>query len=120
MSRAAGTLNRVFSVVCRCRNIIATVQNNEEDEDESDKEYESQPIISLKTALASADSLMRFVYDPPSGFVFDKKALSVLRSLFRAIKRVDYVNHKLIILSMLFWHIIKLHDIHSTGLIYYM
>ena len=66
--------------------IIATVQNDE-DEEESDKEYESQPIISLKTALASADSLMRFVYDPPSGFVFDKKALSVLRSLKSEISR---------------------------------
>ena len=32
--------------------IIATVQNDE-DEEESDKEYESQPIISLKAALAT-------------------------------------------------------------------
>jgi len=39
--------------------IIATVQNNEEDKDESDKEYESLPIISLKAA-SIVDNLMRF------------------------------------------------------------
>ena len=58
---------------------VATAQNNEEDEEEINKEYESQPIISLKAALESVDNLMRFVNDPPSGF--DKKALSVLRLL---------------------------------------
>ena len=66
--------------------IIATVQNVEDEEDEedkekSDKEYVPQSMISLKTALTSVDNLMRFVNDPPSGFVFNKKALSVLRSL---------------------------------------
>jgi len=49
--------------------IIATVQKK--NKDESDKEYESQPIILLKAALESVDNLM------PSGF--DRKALSVLR-----------------------------------------
>ena len=48
---------------------VATAQNNEEDEEEINKEYESQPIISLKAALESVDNLMRFVNDPPSGFV---------------------------------------------------
>ena len=58
--------------------IIATVQKK--NKDESDKEYESQPIILLKAALESVDNLM------PSGF--DRKALSVLRhwnQKFRAI-----------------------------------
>ena len=59
--------------------IIATVQNEEEYENNSDNEYESQPIISVKVALESVDNLMRFVNDPPSGLVFDRKALSVLR-----------------------------------------
>ena len=72
--------------------IIATVQNDEEDEEgkeKSNKEYEPQPMISLKTALTSVDNLMRFVNDPPStsGFVFNKKALPVLRSLKSEISR---------------------------------
>jgi len=70
--------------------IIATVQNVEEDKEDkekSDKEYEPQPMISLKTALTSVDNLMRFVNDPPSGFVFNKKALPVLRSLKSEISR---------------------------------
>ena len=52
--------------------IIATVQNveDEEDKEKSDKEYVPQSMISLKTALTSVDNLMRFVNDPPSGFVF--------------------------------------------------
>ena len=44
-------------------------------------------MISLKTALTSVDNLMRFVNDPPSGFVFNKEALSVLRSLKSEISR---------------------------------
>ena len=54
--------------------IIATVQNvedeDEEDKEKSDNKYVPQSMISLKTALTSVDNLMRFVNDPPSGFVF--------------------------------------------------
>jgi hypothetical protein len=67
--------------------IIATVQNEEEYENDSDNEYESQPIISVKVALESVDNLMQFVNDPPSGLVFDRKALSVLRLLKSDISR---------------------------------
>ena len=37
--------------------IITTVQNEEEYENDSDNEYESQPIISVKVALESVDNL---------------------------------------------------------------
>lgn len=64
-----------------------TSKKDEEDKEKNDKEYEPQPMISLKTDLTSVDNLMRFVHDPPSGFVFNKKALSVLRSLKSEISR---------------------------------
>ena len=73
----------------KVRKSLTFAQNEEEYKNDSDNEYESQPIISVKVALENVDNLMRFVNDPPSGLAFDRKAFVCWNLTFYAIKRTD-------------------------------
>ena len=44
-------INYLLNVLLMMIDIIATVQNEEEYENDSDNEYESQPIISVKSSF---------------------------------------------------------------------
>ena len=60
----------------KVRKSLTFAQNEEEYKNDSDNEYESQPIISVKVALENVDNLMRFVNNPPSGLRLLKSNIS--------------------------------------------